>query len=255
MKYSEQVLRQTLKKLRERRISEEKAFSKLKNLPYEVFQFARIDHHRHFRKGFPEVIYAPGKTLEQMVRIVRSIRQSGQALLLTRVEAPLYRKLKRVFPFLRYSKQGRIAYQVGAPLNGAGKGKTSVKAPIAILTAGTSDIPVAEEAAVTLEIIGRPVERIYDCGVAAIHRLFDKLPDLEKAKAIICVAGMEGALASVVAGLVAKPVIAVPTSVGYGAHFEGLSPLLTMINSCAQGIAIVNIDNGFGAACFASMIS
>lgn len=252
--YSEKVLRKTLKKLRRHEIGEAKAFSQLKNLPYEVFRYARIDHHRYFRKGFPEVVYAPGKTLEQIVRIVKAIQKSGQPLLITRVDPSLYRKLKKRFPSLHYSNDGRIAYQPGPTLLKAKGALKPASASVAILTAGTSDIPVAEEAAITLEMMDRKVQRIYDCGVAAIHRLFDKLPELEKTRAIICVAGMEGALASVVAGLVSKPVIAVPTSVGYGAHFEGLAPLLTMMNSCAQGIAVVNVDNGFGAACFASML-
>lgn len=252
MMYSEKALRKVLAELRKRRISEEKAYLRLKHLPYEAFDYARVDHHRHFRKGLPEVIYAPGKTPDQIKRIARSILKSGQPLLITRLEAQVYRKLKPTFPLLRYSQQGRVAFQIAR--SGRVNGRLR-QTPIAVLTAGTSDIPVAEEAAVTLELIGRRVERIYDCGVAAIHRLFDKLPDLERASAIICVAGMEGALPSVVAGLVSKPVIAVPTSVGYGAHFKGLTSLLAMMNSCAQGIAVVNIDNGFGAACFASMIT
>jgi NCAIR mutase (PurE)-related protein len=252
--YSERAVKKTLRALKSGKLSEKAAFEKLRNLPYEAFGFARVDHHRYFRKGFPEVIYAPGKTPEQILRILRSIQKSGHPLLITRAEAQLFSKLKKSVPRLRYSKEGRIIYS--APLRAkAGPVKDGAgDAPVAILTAGTSDIPVAEEAAITLEVMGRPVRRIYDCGVAAIHRLFDKLPDLEGSKAVICVAGMEGALVSVVAGLVSRPVIAVPTSVGYGAHFEGLAPLLSMINSCAQGVALVNIDNGFGAACFASMI-
>ncbi len=244
--YSEKALRRILKEVRSRKISEEKAFRRLKHLPYEVLKFARIDHHRHFRKGFPEVIYSPGKTVDQMARIVRSIEKSGQPILLTRLEPAIYKKLKKQCPKLSYDPQGRIAYQR--------KRSVSNGTPVAVVTAGTSDIPVAEEAAVTLEVMGRPVKRIYDCGVAAIHRLFDRLSELEDTSAVICVAGMEGALASVLAGLVAKPVIAVPTSVGYGANFKGMAALLAMINSCSQGIAVVNIDNGFGAACFASMI-
>ena len=249
--YSEKVLRNTLRDLWKHKITEDRAFSKLKNLPYEVLDFARIDHHRHFRKGFPEVVYSPGKTFAQIVGIVRSLQKSGQSVLVTRLDQPLYKKLKKHFPSLHYSKEGRIAYARKKVSKKAGKFSEK---PIAVLTAGTSDIPVAEEAAVTLEVIGRPVERIYDCGIAALHRLFDKLKNLNEAKAIICVAGMEGALPNVVAGLVDKPVIAVPTSVGYGASFKGLSALLTMMNSCTQGIAVVNVDNGFGAACFASML-
>lgn len=244
--YSEKALRQILKEVRARRISEERALSRLKNFPYEVLQFARVDHHRHFRKGFPEVIYSPGKTVEQMAVIVRSIDKSGQPVLLTRLEPAIYKKLKKKCPKLIYDPQGRVAYQ--------GKKKGAKGVPVAVVTAGTSDIPVAEEAAITLEIMGRPVQRIYDCGVAAIHRLFDRLHEMQEVSSIICVAGMEGALVSVLTGMVGKPVIAVPTSVGYGANFKGLAALLTMINSCAQGSVVVNIDNGFGAACFASMI-
>src|SRR3989338_1189091 len=244
--YSEKALRSILKKVRSRQISEQKAFNRLKNLPYEILDFARIDHHRHFRKGFPEAIYSPGKTVSQMAKIVRSIGKSGQPVLLTRLDPAVYAKLKKHCPKLVYHPQGRIAYQ--------GKKKMEKRTPIAVVTAGTSDIPVAEEAAITLEVMGRPVKRVYDCGVAAIHRLFDQLPEIEASSAVICVAGMGGALASVLAGMVAKPVIAVPASIGYGANFKGLSSLLAMINSCAQGIAVVNIDNGFGAACFASMI-
>ncbi|MBI4550138.1 MAG: nickel pincer cofactor biosynthesis protein LarB [Candidatus Omnitrophica bacterium] len=249
--YSERAVKATLQALKAGRISEKAAFKKLKNLPYEAFGFARVDHHRFFRKGFPEVIYAPGKTPEQIVKIFRSIRKAGHPPLVTRVSPELYAKLRRALPGLRYSEAGRIVY---ARFAGGRRPEQRSAGPVAVLTAGTSDIPVAEEAAVTLEAIGRPVRRIYDCGVAAIHRLFDKLPELEECRAVICVAGMEGALVSVVAGLISKPVIAVPTSVGYGAHFEGLAPLLSMINSCAQGVVLVNIDNGFGAACFASMI-
>lgn len=244
--YSEKALRSILKEVRARKVGEEKAFARLKNFPYEALQFARIDHHRHFRKGFPEVIYAPGKTVAQMARIVSSIGKSGQPVLLTRLEPSIYKKLRKQCPKLSYDPQGRIAYQ--------GKRAMRKGAPVAVVTAGTSDIPVAEEAAMTLEVMGRPVKRIYDCGVAAIHRLFDRLPEMEEVSSIICVAGMEGALASVLAGLVTKPVIAVPASVGYGANFRGLAALLTMLNSCAQGMVVVNIDNGFGAACFASMI-
>ena len=252
MNLTHQTIEKILKQVETRRLSSRKAFEKLKNLPYETFSFARIDHHRSFRKGFPEAVYAPGKSLPQLKKIVGSVKRSGHNLIVTRLEENIYRALRKKFKTLRYSKEGRIAH-----LGTAGKffSKNDRSNSIAILTAGTSDLPVAEEAALTLELIGRRVIRIYDCGVAGLHRLLDQLPQLEKVNAIICVAGMEGALASVVAGLTDKPVIAVPTSVGYGASFEGIAPLLTMLNSCAQGIAVVNIDNGFGAACFAASVT
>jgi len=256
------AVQKILRQVENRRLSSRRAFEKLKNLPYETFSFARVDHHRAFRKGFPEAVYAPGKTIQQLEKIIVSIKKSGQALIATRLEEKMFEALRKKFPSLRYSKEGKIAYFrqkfVGAPFmapNGHQKGAINRAPTVAVLTGGTSDLPVAEEAALTLELIGQKVIRIYDCGVAGLHRLLDQLPRLQRAKTIICVAGMEGALASVVAGLVDKPVIAVPTSVGYGASFEGLAPLLTMLNSCAQGVAVVNIDNGFGAACFAASIT
>lgn len=271
MNLTQRSVERILRQVERRRLTSRRAFEKLKHLPYETFPFARIDHHRSFRKGFPEAVYAPGKTVRQLERIIASIRRSGHPLIVTRLEEKIYKALRRKFPPLRYSEDARIAYfsPVGAALCGrpAIKGRPHRGAPtngvvgnkardsIAILTGGTSDLPVAEEAAITLELIGRRVARIYDCGVAGLHRLLDQLPQLKEVKAIICVAGMEGALASVVAGLVDRPVIAVPTSVGYGASFKGLAPLLAMLNSCAQGVAVVNIDNGFGAACFAASLT
>lgn len=277
MTLTQQAVDKILKRVENRKLSSGRAFEKLKDLPYETLPFARIDHHRSFRKGFPEAVYAPGKTVAQLQKIIGSIRKSGHPLIVTRLEKKIYQTLRRKFPGLRYSEEGRIAYllPVGAALRGRpeekgrpclpagtahrgaptnGNVSERVKDSIAILTGGTSDLPVAEEAALTLELIGRRVIRMYDCGVAGLHRLLDQLPRLKEVKAVICVAGMEGALPSVVAGLVSKPVIAVPTSVGYGASFEGIAPLLTMLNSCAQGVAVVNIDNGFGAACFAASI-
>lgn len=247
--YSEKVIQKILLQLARRKLSPKRAYERLRNLPYETFSFARIDHHRHLRKGLPEVVYAPGKTLDQLTRIIRAIQSSGQPTLVTRVEAEVYRRLKKRIGKLRYSKEGRVAYSLPNGKISFGNG-----AAVAVVCAGTSDIPVAEEAALTLEILGRRVVRVYDCGVAGLHRLLDKLTVIQKSKAIICVAGMEGALASVMAGLVDKPIIAVPTSVGYGANFEGIAPLLTMLNTCAQGVVVVNIDNGFGAACFASLL-
>lgn len=236
-----------LKQVASRKLSSRRAFEKLKNLPYETFSFARVDHHRLLRKGYPEAVYAPGKTIPQLEKIIRSIKSSGQNLIVTRLEEETFKRLKKKITDLRYSEEGRIGYLKGAQDDGTG-------ARIAVLTGGTSDIPVAEEAAVTLSLMGCEPIRIYDCGVAGLHRLLDELPRLNEARVILCVAGMEGALASVVSGLTDKPVIAVPTSVGYGASFKGIAPLLTMLNSCAPGVAVVNIDNGFGAACFAAAV-
>lgn len=249
MNLTQKAIEKILRQVETRRLTSKRAFEKLKRLPYETFSFARIDHHRSLRKGFPEAVYAPGKNLRQLEKIMASIKRSGQNLIVTRLEEKVYRALRKKIPSLRYSEDARIGYLRQTNVNGA------VQKSIAVLTGGTSDLPVAEEAALTLELIGRRVIRIYDCGVAGLHRLLDQIPRLKDVKAIICVAGMEGALASVVAGLVDKPVIAVPTSVGYGASFKGIAPLLTMLNSCAQGVAVVNIDNGFGAACFAASVT
>lgn len=261
MTLTQKTIEKILGQVEARRLSSKKAFTKLRNLPYETFSFAKIDHHRSLRKGFPEAVYAPGKSIRQLEKIINSIKRSGQSLIVTRLEEKVYKVLRKKIPTLRYSDPARIAYlSVRAPRRGtvpffSRNGCLRRESAIAILTGGTSDLPVAEEAAVTLELVGRRVIRIYDCGVAGLHRLLDQLPQLGKVKAIICVAGMEGALASVVAGLTDKPVIAVPTSVGYGASFKGIAPLLTMLNSCAQGVAVVNIDNGFGAACFAASVT
>ncbi|MBU1862897.1 MAG: nickel pincer cofactor biosynthesis protein LarB [Candidatus Omnitrophica bacterium] len=249
--YSEQSIKKILSNVQTKKLSLNGAFKKLKHLPYEDLSFARLDHHRHIRQGLPEVIYAPGKSIKQMVRIVASFKKKKGSIIITRLEEADYRKLKKKFSFLLYSTHGKIAYYK----TGGKKDNNGSKNTIAVITAGTGDIPVAEEAAITLEAMNQQVSRIYDCGVAGLHRLFDALPLLHKAKAIICIAGMEGALASVIAGLVERPVIAVPTSVGYGASFSGIAPLLTMLNSCVPGVAVVNIDNGFGAACFALKIT
>ncbi len=277
MNFTQKTIARLLKQVESRKLSSRKAFERLRNLPYETFSFAKIDHHRSLRKGFPEAVYAPGKTPFQLEKIIRSIAGSGQNLIVTRLEEKIWKSLRGKFPRLRYSKEARIAYckaviarspngttkqsngrEIASSLSPAPpvpRARNDERGMVAVLTGGTSDLPVAEEAALTLELIGRKALRIYDCGVAGLHRLLDQLPALKQVKAIICVAGMEGALASVVAGLMDKPVIAVPTSVGYGASFKGIAPLLTMLNSCAQGVAVVNIDNGFGAACFAAQVT
>lgn len=245
--HSKKYLRNILQKLYSRRISPAKAFEALKNLPYENLNFAKLDHHRIFRKGFGEVIYCEHKTPKQVKKIAAALLRHKAHVLLTRANKALYEFLKKDFPELRYNELARVIYTKGY-------GPKSKKI-VLILTAGTSDIPVAEEAKVTLEAMGNSVKTIYDVGVAGIHRLLDKLPEISKANVIIVVAGMEGALGSVVGGLTDKPVIAVPTSVGYGSSFKGIAPLLTMMNSCAPGVAVVNIDNGFGAGYFASLIN
>ena len=237
-----------LKRVHERKISPAEALHALKDYPYQDLRFAKIDHHRELRKGFPEIIYGLGKTDKQVLAIAQEIVKKGSSLLITRVEAPTYKKLKRAIPKARYNPAAKTVYLKQRP-PAAGKGK------IIVLTAGTSDIPVAEEAFVTCDMLGNEVERIYDVGVAGLHRLLGEYDKFKQAKVIIAVAGMEGALPSVVAGLVSVPVIAVPTSVGYGASFKGLAALLAMLNSCPGGVSVVNIDNGFGAAYLASLIN
>ena len=215
--------------------------------PVEDLGFARVDHHRAVRQGFPEVVYGHGKTPEQIAGIARAIVDRGHSLLVTRTNRAAHEAVAKVVPDARFHEQARIIERrAGSP---QGRGVVLVAA------AGTSDIPVAEEAAVSAEVMGNDVDRLYDVGVAGLHRLLAEGARLQAARVIIVVAGMEGALPSVVGGLVRVPVVAVPTSVGYGASFAGLTALLAMLNSCATGIAVVNIDNGFGAATVASAIN
>ena len=219
----------------------------LRAAPLADLGFARVDHHRATRQGFPEVVLGLGKTAEQIAGIAAAIVERGQPLLVTRVDEAAWRVVQARVPDARYHQLARaITLARDVP---PGKGT------IAIASAGTSDIPVAEEAAVTAELMGNPVERLYDVGVAGLHRLLRERERLESARIIIVVAGMEGALPSVVAGMVDVPVIAVPTSIGYGASFGGIAALLGMLNSCANGVSVVNIDNGYGAGCIASMIN
>ena len=245
------ALKKLLEQVKTGKISPVEAYSKLKSLPFEDLGFAKVDHHRHIRKGFPEVIYCPGKTIEQIVKIARHIAANKHALLATRADEKAFSAIKKVAKDAKYNKVARIITSKGLGTRDKGLGDKTVL----IVSAGTADIPVAEEAAATAEFLGNKVEKLYDVGVAGLHRLLNNFKALNKANVIIVVAGMEGALASVVGGLVDKPVIAVPTSVGYGASFKGLSALLTMMNSCAPGVAVVNIDNGFGAGCMASIIN
>jgi len=224
------------------------ALGVLKNFPYTDLGFARIDHHREIRTGYPEIVYCAGKTVEQVKEIFRVMSERENNAVGTRANQEMFDAVKSIIPEAVYYKMaGIISVQKKNP--------DTPDSLIAVITAGTSDMPVAEEAAVTAELLGNNVIRIYDAGVAGIHRLVDKLPEIRKCKVIIVIAGMEGALASVVGGLVDKPVIAVPTSVGYGANFGGISALLAMLTSCSSGVTVVNIDNGFGAGFSASMIN
>ncbi|MDD5136860.1 MAG: nickel pincer cofactor biosynthesis protein LarB [Candidatus Omnitrophica bacterium] len=230
------------------RVSHEKIRRTLKDLPYKDIGFAKIDNHRNLRRGFPEVVFGRGKTTEQVVKIAQKIISHDGILLITHADRKAFLKLKRSYPAVKFDKKAKIiSYRKDKPV--------LKKGTVLIVTAGTADLPVAAEAKATLEIMGNKVELLYDVGVAGLHRILDKSEVLDRASVIIVIAGMEGALASVVSGLVSKAVIAVPTSVGYGASFGGIAPLLTMINSCSPGIAVVNIDNGFGAAYFASLIN
>ncbi len=247
----ERDIRRLLERLQAGRVSVPGAIERLRHLPSEDLGFAKIDHHRALRQGFAEVIFGRGKTPRQVAAIVRGmLRPKGSAhnILITRADEAIYRAVRRASAKAKfYPLAGAIAIRRNNVITGKGA--------ILTLSAGTSDIPVAEEAAVTAEIMGNRVETVYDVGVAGLHRLMEHREKLTSARVIICVAGMEGALPSVVAGLVAVPVIAVPTSTGYGASFGGLTALLAMLNSCASNISVVNIDNGFGAGCVASVIN
>jgi NCAIR mutase (PurE)-related protein len=241
-------LEDILYKVQQGMLSPKKALQLLKDYPYQDLAFAKIDHHRELRRGFPEIIFGQGKTPDQIVKISREILKKGNSLLITKVDPSVYRKIKGKLPDVQFNAQAKVIYSKQKnPAKGKGK--------ISVITAGTSDIPVAEEAAITCEIFGNDVERIYDVGVAGLHRLFGEYDKITGARVIIAVAGMEGALPSVIAGITDKPIIAVPTSVGYGASLKGLAALLAMLNSCPGGVAVVNIDNGFGAAYLASIIN
>jgi NCAIR mutase (PurE)-related protein len=232
-------------------LSEEEAAAKIAEVPFEEMQFAEIDHHRELRQGMPEVIYAAGKTPEQVRDIFASLySHSDGNLLATRASRAHYDKVLEKVPEAEYDETARLIY-----LDRDRSLQRDENHQILILTAGTSDVPVAEEARLTAYLFGNDVKTCYDCGVAGIHRLFAHLPEIKAANVIIVIAGMEGALASVVGGLTDKPVIAVPTSVGYGASFKGVAALLSMLNSCAMGVSVVNIDNGFGAGALASKIN
>ena len=220
----------------------------LRDFPYTDLGFAKIDNHRELRTGYPEIIYCAGKTREQVRAIIEVMNRGENNIIGTRADETLAEYISGIFADAVYYREARI-------ISIRKKAMPTAPTKIAVITAGTSDIPVAEEAAVTAELLGNEVIRVYDAGVAGIHRLIDNLPEIKKCRVAVVVAGMEGALASVIGGLVNMPIIAVPTSVGYGASFEGMSALLSMLTSCAAGIMVVNIDNGFGAGFSASRIN
>jgi pyridinium-3,5-biscarboxylic acid mononucleotide synthase len=238
-----------LEQVRQKQASVTQAVLRLRHLPYEDLGFAKVDHHRALRQGFPEVIMGQGKQAKEIAAIVRAMRRRNANILVTRVEAMQMARLKRLRTGLKFHSSARAATWSGRAIKIVGKGT------VLVVCAGTSDIPVAEEAILTAQMMGNRVDRLYDVGVAGIHRLLDNRHRLDTAAVLVVVAGMEGALPSVVGGLVDKPVIAVPTSVGYGASFHGLAALLGMLNSCAAGVTVVNIDNGFGAGFAASLIN
>ncbi|MDD5773889.1 MAG: nickel pincer cofactor biosynthesis protein LarB [bacterium] len=238
-------LLELLEQVQQKKISVTDAFEKVKGLPYEKLGCATLDNHRMLRHGFPEVIFCLGKTKKQVVEIAKRILSKEDTFLATRATRDVYLAVKKIDKRVQYNEAGRVIY---IPNNGN-------KGMVTIVTAGTSDIPVAEEARITAQVMGSKAVGIYDVGVAGIHRILDKRDILEKSRVIVVIAGMDGALPSVVGGLVGKPIIAVPTSVGYGANFGGIAPLLTMLNSCASNVAVVNIDNGFGAGYIAHLIN
>ncbi|MDI6400814.1 nickel pincer cofactor biosynthesis protein LarB [Balneolaceae bacterium ANBcel3] len=242
------TLLQLLDDVKKGKRSPEEAQARLSDLPYQELGYAKIDHHRAIRTGYPEVVFGEGKSPDQLNGILEVLQKKGNNILATRVSPDLYQAVKSISPDLQYHELARC-------ITLRQKNPAMPETSIAVVTAGTSDLPVAEEAAVTAEIFDNKVERFFDVGVAGIHRLFDQLDRIREARVLIVIAGMEGALPSIVGGLVDKPVIAVPTSIGYGANFGGLSALLGMLTSCASGVSVVNIDNGFGAAYQASMIN
>ncbi len=243
------TLRQLLIEVQSGKRTVSEAVEALKVLPFEDIGDAMVDHHRELRRGFPEVVMGEGKTADQIISIVQSMTEKGENVLITRLEEKKVIALRKVFPGIEYHARSCVGKLVNRPIKMRGKGT------ILVVTAGTTDIPVAEEAMLTAQMMGNEAELICDVGVAGIHRLLHYRERIMKAQVLIVVAGMEGALPSVVGGLVNRPVIAVPTSAGYGASFQGLTALLAMLNSCAGGVAVVNIDNGFGAGYIASLIN
>ncbi len=243
-------IRRVLEAVRENELDVDGAMERLKNLPFEDLGFAHVDHHRAMRQGFPEVIFCQGKTVEQVVEIARRISDAGSTLLATRADGAQADAVGSALSGVDYNPLARTLLIRGSDL-----GETATTGEVLVISAGTSDLPVAEEAVVTAEAMGSRVTKLYDVGVSGIHRLFAYRDRIDRAAVIVVVAGMEGALPSVVGGLVDVPVVAVPTSVGYGASFGGLAALLGTLNSCAPGVVVVNIDNGFGAGFFASLVT
>ncbi len=246
---SPDYLKKLLDAVKDGATSVDEAVEYLRQLPYQDIGCAQVDHHRELRQGMPEVIFGEGKSVEQIVRIMSALAGTGSNVLVTRLAADKARDILAVFPAAGYHDDARCLTLEQKPVQQKGKGE------ILVISAGTSDIPVAAEALVTARFLGNATRHVYDVGVAGIHRLLARREQLAAAAVIIVVAGMEGALPSVVGGLVDKPVIAVPTSIGYGASFGGIAALLGMLNSCAAGVTVVNIDNGFGAACAANLIN
>lgn len=246
-------LRRLLLRYRGGRLSTQDLLEVLRDLPYRDLSFAKVDLHRQLRRGFPEVIYGKGKRPQEILAIVQVLRQAGHRVLVTKVASSVGRQMTRACPRLRYFPRARILSD--ASLNSGGRRRRPGSREVLVITAGTSDIDAAEEAAVTAQLMGQSASRLYDVGVAGLHRVLKNLKLLRKAKAIVVVAGMDGVLPSVVSGLVRVPVVAVPTSAGYGASFRGVGPLLTMLNSCSPGVGVVNIDNGFGAGYLAARIA
>jgi NCAIR mutase (PurE)-related protein len=245
-------VRELLEEVRNGAVPVAAAMERLRALPYEDLGYARVDQHRALRTGAPEVVYCPGKTADQVVAIADRLSAGGSKVLATRADSVVAEAVSARFPEARYHERARIVVVPGTSARPSGSRPAGT---VLVVSAGTADLPVAEEAAVVAEELGSPVDRLYDVGVAGLHRLLDQKERLFGANVIVVAAGMEGALASVVGGLVKRPVIAVPTSVGYGASFNGLAALLTMLNSCAAGVAVMNIDNGFGAGYFAHIVN
>jgi len=246
---TEKRIREILQAVASGKTGADAAYNALKDLPFEDLEFAKLDSHRTMRRGVPEVVFGENKTIDQIAAIGARVVKSGANLIITRLAADKARALKRRIPRLKYLPDPRIATLIVEPAKRWGHGS------IMVISAGTSDIPVAEEAAICAELFGNRVTRLYDVGVAGLHRLTANLESIKAASVLIVVAGMEGALPSVVAGLLDKPVVAVPTSVGYGTAFGGIAALLGMLNTCSSGVTVVNIDNGFGAALAATLVN
>jgi pyridinium-3,5-biscarboxylic acid mononucleotide synthase len=245
---TEEQIRKILDEYKSGRFTSDEALHRLRSLPFEDLGFANVDHHRSLRQGFPEVIFGSGKTVEQVGRIVESMYRHEHNILITRSTHAHFDRVKQIAPEAEFHEGARaIAIRKDTTVRGKGT--------VMVVSAGTSDLPVAEESVITLKVMGNNIDTLYDVGVSGLHRLLDRRERLHQARVVIVVAGMEGALPSVVGGLVSVPVIAVPTSIGYGASFNGLAALLSMLNSCASNVTVVNIDNGYGAAVVASLIN